>query len=117
MLWLLGSGVAWAASPSAASDSVEGGSWLFASLGTVLVIVATGWAALQFLRQRRQGGGATIEELKVIGATALGAQQRAVMLRVGDRVFLLGVTPQHVTLLSELDAPSGASPASADTSA
>ncbi len=44
----------------------------------------------------------TSEQLKVVGRTAISSKQSAVLLHVGKRVVLLGVTPECVNTLSEI---------------
>ena len=49
-----------------------------------------------------RGGGAG--GLRVLGAAAVGARERVVMVQVADRVLVLGVAPGRVNALSEFDA-------------
>ena len=58
----------------------------------------------------RVTGGA--QPMQVAAQIALGPRERVVMLRVGDRELLLGVTPQQITLLRE-DAAAPVPPAAA----
>jgi flagellar biosynthetic protein FliO len=44
----------------------------------------------------------TSDQLRVVGRTALSSKQSAVLLHVGKRVVLLGVTPESVNTLSEI---------------
>ena len=50
------------------------------------------------------GAGGTAE-LQILAQVALGARERAVLLRVGDQQLLIGVAPGSVRLLSVLTAP------------
>lgn len=71
-------------------------------------IKASGWRGLQ----------PTEQPLRVVSALAVGAQQKVVTIEVQQgthtRRLLLGVTPQHVTLLDAWPAdtvrPSGSTP-------
>lgn len=61
------------------------------------------------------GGGP--RPLQLAGHLALGARERVVLVRVQDRLLVLGVTPQQVSLLTEADAsqlPAGPAAGSGD---
>jgi flagellar protein FliO/FliZ len=87
----------------AATERSEMSSWLGTQFGAVLLLVACGWAVLRFIKQRKGLGGTPAQSLRVVGSSALGGRERVVMLQAGQRVFLLGVTTQQVSLISELD--------------
>ena len=46
----------------------------------------------------------SVRALEVTAQVALGARERVVMVRMNDRVLVLGVTPQQITLLAETEA-------------
>ena len=85
-------------------DTMDTSAWLLGPLGIAVLLGACAWAVLHVLRQRRRGGGAGPDLPVVLGATALGARERAVVLKANGRVFLVGVTAHHISLLAELDA-------------
>jgi flagellar protein FliO/FliZ len=87
------------------------GVWLMSQLGVVALLAAGVWAALYVIKQRKRVGGVAPNSLRVMGSTSLGTRERAVMLQAGERVFLLGVTAQSVSLISELEPPSPPKPA------
>lgn len=94
------------AADAAASDAtpVVEPSGMF--LGELLVIALLGvcaWVVVYVLRRRKRDGGAPDDGLRIVGATALGPRERAVVLRARGRSFLLGVTANHVSLLAEFD--------------
>jgi flagellar protein FliO/FliZ len=62
--------------------------------------------------QNFQPPGLGPRPLALAGQLALGARERVVLVRVQDRLLVLGVTPQQVTLLCEGD-PAALPPAPA----
>ena len=94
------------ASPDVTSASPDAG---FRGLGQVtlsLAIVLAAIFAVAWLARRMrtfgQRGGALID---VIASVQLGAKERAVLLRVGTKQILVGVTPASVNALHVLDTP------------
>jgi len=80
-------------------------SMLRVSAALVLVlglVLGASW----LLRRVRLFGGGPAPALGVVAQISLGARERAVVLRVGERQILLGVGPGNVRLLTEL--PAGA---------
>lgn len=77
-----------------------GGS-LIALLLVVALILALAWML------RRLPGGAlrAHRELRVVAQLAVGVRERVVVIAVGDRQYLLGVTAESVNLLQVLDPP------------
>jgi flagellar protein FliO/FliZ len=88
---------------ASAADTSELGNWLMGQVVVVALLGACAWAVVHVLRTRKRGASGAPETLRVIGSTALGARERAVMLQAGERVFLLGVTAQTVSVISELN--------------
>lgn len=73
-------------------------------LGLVLVlgcIVLVAW----LLKRSNSFHTAASGQLRVISGLPLGTRERAVLVQVGDKQLLLGVTPQQVSLLHTLDTP------------
>lgn len=48
----------------------------------------------------------TSKKLKVIESTPVGKDSAVMVIKAGERVFLIGATPRELTFLSELDAES-----------
>lgn len=98
-------GFARAAEPavSAATPSSSGGYTLISVL--MLMLLALGVAALAWLMRRNAGvpgvGGALV---RVVAAQPLGQRERLVVVKVGERLFLLGHTASQISMLSELNA-------------
>ncbi len=61
----------------------------------------TKWIAARGLSRYAAGCGAG--DFRVLRQTGLGKDAQAVLLQLGERCLLLGVTPGGVTLLRELD--------------
>jgi len=61
----------------------------------------TKWIALRSVPGSAAARGD--ERLRVLGRVGLGRDCQAVVLQMGERCLLLGVTPASITLLRELD--------------
>ncbi len=73
-------------------------------LGVVVLLAACAWVAFSVWRKRGGGAGGVVgESLKVVSGVMVGQRERVVILRARNRFFLLGVTPQNVSLLAEFD--------------
>jgi flagellar protein FliO/FliZ len=84
----------------------------------LLLVLAAVYAAAALLRRLRVQGPAGATELQVISQVALGARERAVLLRAGSQQLLVGVAPGSVRLLCTLAEPvaaPGGEPATAPT--
>jgi flagellar protein FliO/FliZ len=76
--------------------------WSFLMLLLVLALIPLVLWSLKRL-QNFQPPGAGPRVISLAGQLALGARERVVLVRVQDRLLVLGVTPQQVTLLGEGD--------------
>ena len=74
-------------------------------LVVITLIPLVVWALKQLQRLRLPGN---TRRLEVAAQLALGARERLVMVRVDERMLVLGVTPQQITLLSETHVEAGA---------
>jgi flagellar protein FliO/FliZ len=74
----------------------------FALGGVILGIVMLAWLARRFFPQTRLGGGSTMQ---VIARTYISSKQSMALVRVGHRVLVVGVTPDHLTTLATIDDP------------
>jgi len=61
----------------------------------------TKWIAARSAPHMTAAGGD--ERLRVLGRISLGRDGQAVVLQIGERCLLLGVTPTNISLLRELD--------------
>ena len=68
----------------------------------MFVVLAAVLAAAWLTRRLRGGSGAGNGSLQVISQVALGARERAVLLRVGAQHLLIGVAPGSVRTLHVL---------------
>jgi flagellar protein FliO/FliZ len=110
------------AAPEPLSAPSTGGGTMRVVLALILVLGAI-YAAAWLMRRLRGVGSAGTGNLQVISQVALGARERAVLLRAGDRQVLLGVSNGSVRFLCEVrggggsDGPvegGGAAPADGD---
>ena len=92
-------GVAGAAAPSA------GGAWRTAAAClTVGLLLGGGVLVLRRLFPTKRPGGANAL-LEVLARTPLGPKHTAVLLRVGGKVLVVGVGPETMTALAQVDEP------------
>lgn len=87
----------------------------FVALAAVLLLVAVlAWGIKRVAPQGRLGGTA----IHVLSKTYLSSKQSLALVKVGNRVMLLGITPDHITHLTTIDDPIGVDlvAASADSS-
>ena len=71
--------------------------------GLVIVIGAL-FGVLAVLRKLQGGRTHLVGGLKIIGATSVGPRERVVLLALGSKVLVLGVTPGRVNALHTLEA-------------
>jgi flagellar biosynthetic protein FliO len=72
-------------------------------LGLVLLLIyATIWLLRRYLG-RPAGAAAATGALRLLQSLPLGQQQYVHLIEVGDRLLVVGATPQHLTLLGEID--------------
>ena len=72
------------------------------SLMLVLALVVGLLYASKWFIQRRPRGG---RRLRFIEAMSVSNKEKLVLIEIDDRQLLIGVSPQQVTLLTELDIP------------
>lgn len=86
-----------AAATGGASDM---GQVTLALLLVLAVVFAAAWMMRRFKLFNQRGG----RQLEVIAQIALGAKERAVLIKVGSKQVLVGVAPGSVRTLHVLDA-------------
>jgi flagellar protein FliO/FliZ len=73
------------------------------SVGVVVVLL---WAALWALRRARPGSFATsTEDCKIMRSLPLGPRERLLVVAIGTKQFVLGVSTAAISRLGELDEP------------
>ncbi|MGA2023873.1 MAG: flagellar biosynthetic protein FliO [Steroidobacteraceae bacterium] len=91
------------AQPDARPVPGQGAGILRVTLALILVLGAV-FATAWFMRRVRGLGGASATGLEVLAQVPLGARERAVLIRVGERQILIGVAPGNVRTLHVLEA-------------
>jgi flagellar protein FliO/FliZ len=86
------------AAPVAQSAPSTTGGTLRVTLAMILVLGAV-MAAAWLARRLRGVSGASTSALEVLAQVSLGARERAVLIRVGERQVLIGVAPGNVRTL------------------
>jgi flagellar protein FliO/FliZ len=81
-------------------------SGFFGELLWVALLALAGWGLVWAARRRQRQVAGDAAWVRVVSATSLGVRERAVVIEVKGRMLLVGVTPQQVTLLTELGAAS-----------
>jgi flagellar biosynthetic protein FliO len=74
----------------------------FSFIGVLAVIVLMLWAARFFKKKYNAGGFLSAKNIKIEDVAALSPDSRIAVVRVGKRLFLLGITAGNITNLSEL---------------
>jgi len=69
----------------------------------LLLVLGAVIAAGRLARRVRGMGGSGSSALQVLGQLSLGARERALLIRVGDRQLLIGVAPGSVRTLHVFD--------------
>lgn len=98
------------AAPVAQSAPSTTGGTLRVTLAMILVLGAVMGAA--WLARRLRGvSGASTSALEVMAQVSLGARERAVLIRVGERQVLIGVAPGNVRMLHVVEPSANAASA------
>ena len=76
--------------------------WMIIRLVLTLAFVAgVLWFAARVAKKRGLGGGSSL--IEVVARQRMGRSSTVSVLRVADRVLVVGTTEEHVTLLAEMD--------------
>lgn len=78
------------------------------ALGMLLVLIVILYLTYICTRYvgRRAGGigsGGTSQNMRILEQRMLGRDSSIAMVQVGERVLLVGISPQSITLLTEID--------------
>ena len=107
-----------AAAPFAAPEQVASSgstTGLVRVVVALLVVLGAVIAAGRFARRVRGFGGVTGSSIQVVAQLPLGARERAVLIRIGERQLLIGVAPGSVRTLHVFDDSSASREVAADT--
>lgn len=92
------------ASTTSASGSLGAlGASLLALILVVVLILALGWLLRRLPGNTLRGH----PELRVVAQLSLGVRERLVVVAVGDKQHLIGVSNERISLLSTLETPLG----------
>lgn len=69
----------------------------------VILIFAAAYYVTKLVGKGYMGMGAAAKEMRVIDKLSLGHDRFLLIVRIGEKNLLLGVTPQHIETLTELD--------------
>ncbi len=86
-----------------------GTSLLQVGLGLTLVLALI-FGALFVLKRITAARGPSANHLRVVGATALGARERIVLVEIGETWLVVGVAPGHISALHNLPRLATAAP-------
>ncbi|MEC5386936.1 flagellar biosynthetic protein FliO [Uliginosibacterium sp. H3] len=94
--------------PGNAAHAAEGMPSMASSVAQMIfglvIVLAALFGVLAMLRKLQGGRTHLVGGLKVIGATSVGPRERVVLVTVGSKVLVLGVTPGRVNALHTLEA-------------
>ena len=86
----------------------------FVALGAVLLLIAiVAWGIKRFGPKAQLGGSA----IRILSRSHLSPKQSLALIRVSDRVMLVGITPDHISHLTTFDDPVGVDVMTASTDA
>lgn len=96
--------------PAASAPDVSTGGLMLKTIGSMIIIVglifAGAWLARKFgLGVFGSKEGDTARDLSVLNTVSLGAGRTVSTIRFGERLLLVGSTPNGITLLAEEDKP------------
>ncbi len=77
--------------------------WSFLMLLLVIALIPGSLWLLKRVQQIRPGSQQAPRAMEVLAQLSLGPRERLVTVRVADRVLVLGVTAQSVTLVTPLE--------------
>jgi flagellar protein FliO/FliZ len=80
--------------------------WSLLMLLLVLALIPASLWALKRVQSVRPGGAA--RQLELLAQLQLGPRERVLLVRVQERVLVLGATGQQISLLGEASAPAPA---------
>ncbi|MBA6350906.1 flagellar biosynthetic protein FliO [Colwellia sp. BRX9-1] len=80
--------------------NIDAGSMIVSLLAVLVAIVIIAW-----LLKKLQVGGTSVNGLKVVTSLNLGSKERLVVVQVGKKQLLLGVTGQQINILDTLAEP------------
>jgi len=83
------------------SPSTDAGTMILSLLIVLLVIIVSAYILKKF-QITAQGGH---QALKVVSSVHLGSKERVVVVQVGEKQLVLGVTAHNVNILETLDTP------------
>ncbi len=85
----------------------------FVALGAVLLLIAiVAWGLKRFGPKAQLGGSA----IRILSRSHLSPKQSLALIRVSDRVMLVGITPDRISHLTTFDDPVGVDVMTASTS-
>lgn len=89
--------------PVLASPLVQDVTAIKSWLVTCLIVILLGGLVLLLARKKLLPSRRTGREMQVQSVLSLGVKEKLVLVQVEDRRFLLGVTPQQISMLAALD--------------
>lgn len=96
-LWLL-TVPAWASGSAATVSLMQ---WLASCFLVIALILVLAW----LLKKTRLVPSMVQSQLKVISMLPLGSREKLLVVKVGEQQLLLGMTPNQISLLCQLDKP------------
>jgi flagellar protein FliO/FliZ len=106
LVWPLRPCIATAAEPAQGSPDLPVGASELLGLGGSLILVIAAVVVVGWLYAKSQGiRGVASNVITVLASQALGAKERVVLIEVGGKQIVLGMTAQQVQTLHVFDTP------------
>lgn len=83
-----------------ATPNIDALSMITSLLMVLVLIIASAWVLKKFTMVNRSVSG-----MKVISSLPLGHKEKLIVVEVGEKQLLLGVSAQSINLIKELDEP------------
>lgn len=74
--------------------------WLLSCIGVIFLMFFLAY----LLKKAKFVPGLKGNLLKIVAIVGVGSHEKIAIIKAGDRYFLIGITPQKITLLGEIDA-------------
>ncbi len=92
-----------ATSPKARPASPSGGRTILALIAVLGLVGLAALAARRFLLRSRKTGN--VKLVDIIARTSIGSRQSLCLVRLADRLLLVGLSPNHMAALDVIDDP------------
>ena len=90
---------------SSSTPSVSTGAFFGEVMAGLILVLLMIFALAWFVKRMGAGSFLSNQHMKIVASVAMGTRERVVVLDVGGKQVLLGVTPQNINMLHAFDEP------------